>query len=139
MTTIGEAIVRYPFVEDVLGELGIDPDWPKDSIVVTRRPECPTCAGGGTVAMADPDLSHEDVPEVCGTCQGTGYVPDPWGDADGCLAWLFVHGVVWVQSTHHAGVAEVAWGAADLDGAETAPTLHAALIAACKAVQERQS
>ena len=63
-------------------------------------------------------------------------LPAEWATVDRCLDWLFDHGIAWVQTTIHRGVAEVAWGSSEHDDTATGPTLHAALVAACRAVQD---
>lgn len=111
--------------------LGVDPDLPAGSIVVTERPKCPTCEGEGWGPWKVGDGYGRKERSECPTCKGTGYVPAEWATVDRCLTWLRERGIDGQAAGWTDGFA------VHLVGSErpiSAATLHAALIAACKAV-----
>ena len=127
--------------EAVIAALGIDPDLPGTSIVVTERPKCPACEGTGWISPTGHGMSHGDEGDPCSTCDGTGYVPDEWATVDRCLGWLRVRG-------REAGMPQWNGDGYDVDVFEGFDgfdvkvsnvlgfTYHAALVAACRAVQD---
>jgi len=86
-------------------------------------------------------MSHGDEGDPCSTCDGTGYVPDEWATVDRCLGWLRERG-------REAGMPQWNGDGYDVDVFEGFDgfdvkvsnvlgfTYHAALVAACRAVQD---
>jgi hypothetical protein len=143
MTTIRDALavevhestLAHMVMIEFLERLGIDPDADEHSILVVQRSKCPTCEGKGEVCEC-PGVMLSLPDARCPTCDGKRYVPAKWATVDACLDWLRDHGAGELASaagpTHSHGYGVVMTNVWTGDG----PTLHAALIAACVAVQE---
>jgi len=64
-------------------------------------------------------------------------IRDEWADVDRCLDWLNEQ-IGWERYEYGASALGGYYVDTDTAGESVAPTLHAALIAACQAVQETQ-
>jgi hypothetical protein len=143
MTTIRDALGAYTDAE--FRAFGIDPDADEHSIFVVQRPKCPTCEGTGEVMVDSASMVGIPgglMPDRCPTCFGTGYVPPEWATVDGSLDWLMNRGW-WFAAPPEKTLTlwRVAFRTPYTDSPPrslftTRPTLHAALIAACVAIQE---